>query len=180
MIFPSSAATGDHRTTLEFPPSSPKPGSNNSSLSPANPSTSSHKKASFLQYPSPSLTNIQPKTSSQHQSSMVKISPTSSGASLTSPNNASNASGGGQPSIRFNSTSPSSPPAHTAPTSTMVAGGLGSGVFLHFDKKLSDCVKQYPCLYDSKTVGYKHKHTATKAWELVAKEVEVENGMVCI
>lgn len=58
----------------------------------------------------------------------------------------------------------------------MVAGGLGSGVFLHFDKKLADCVKQYPCLYDSKTVGYKDKNTATKAWELVAKELEVENG----
>ncbi|XP_066933753.1 uncharacterized protein [Clytia hemisphaerica] len=74
----------------------------------------------------------------------------------------------------------SSPPAgitnHSAPTPCMVAGGLGSGVFLHFDKKLSDCVKQYPCLYDSKTVGYKDKKTAMKAWELVAKEVEVENG----
>ena len=89
---------------------------------------------------------------------------------------ADNGDNGGQPLQRFKVSPPTSPPAHSAPTSTMVAGGLGSGVFLHFDKKLADCVKQYPCLYDSKTVGYKDKNTATKAWELVAKEVEVENG----
>ena len=88
--------------------------------------------------------------------------------------------GGGNSTNGGSSTKLKSPPhssnAHSAPTSTMVAGGLGSGVFLHFDKKLADCVKQYPCLYDSKTVGYKDKNTANKAWELVAKEVEVENG----
>ena len=57
-----------------------------------------------------------------------------------------------------------------------LASGIGSGVFLHFDKKLADCVKQFPCLYDSKTVGYKDKKTASKIWEIVAKEVEVETG----
>lgn len=47
---------------------------------------------------------------------------------------------------------------------------------LHFDKILADCVKMHPCLYDTKTRGYRDKTDVDNAWDTIASNLKVENG----
>ena len=45
------------------------------------------------------------------------------------------------------------------------------------EEKLSEIVKQYHCLYDKTSKGYKEKDAVNNAWREVANEVEfAENG----
>lgn len=79
-------------------------------------------------------------------------------------------------SISATTKTTSETPIGNTGSESSLATGPNAGFFLHFDKKLSDCVKKYPCLYDSKTVGYKDKNVTAQYWEMVAKEVQVESG----
>eukprot|EP00794_Sanderia_malayensis_P006944 gene6944-7724_t len=47
---------------------------------------------------------------------------------------------------------------------------------LQVDEKLSEAVRNYPCLYDKSRTDYKDKNITNNAWNKVADEAAIENG----
>ena len=50
---------------------------------------------------------------------------------------------------------------------------------LQFDEKLSDAVREYPCLYDKMKKDYKDVNVNRNAWSSVAEQMSIENGKKC-
>ena len=45
-----------------------------------------------------------------------------------------------------------------------------------FDEKLSEAVRQYPCIYDKADKDYKEQTAVVNAWTKVAEDVGLERG----
>ena len=51
-----------------------------------------------------------------------------------------------------------------------------SAANLREEKKLTDVVRKYPCLYDKKTLEYKNKNLKEEAWRKIEEELQMEIG----
>ena len=48
----------------------------------------------------------------------------------------------------------------------------------NFDEKFSECVRQFPVLYDKEIKDFKDKNKKQKAWEVVASTMGMKKGRV--
>ena len=45
------------------------------------------------------------------------------------------------------------------------------------EKKLADCIRKYPCLYDKSMAEYKSPTCKEDAWKSVESELQMESGV---